>query len=74
MAGPLVQDHDACCGYSVDTALLAETVTILANHHEVGLDVENKLKQSGCTTHRINYENLDTMTHNKKPLSTNMLM
>ena len=74
MAGPLVQDHDACCGYSVDTALLAETVTILANHHEIGLDVENKLKQSGCTIHRINYENLGTMTHNKEPLPTNMLM
>lgn len=74
IAGPLVQDHDACCGYSVDVALLAETVIIVANHHEIGLDVENRLLQSGCTIRRINYEDLDPVSSNKVPLPNNMLI
>ena len=74
IAGPLVQDHDACCGYSVDVALLAETVIIVANHHEIGLDVENRLLQSGCKIRRINYEDLDPVSSYKVPLPNNMLI
>jgi len=74
IAGSLVQDNDACCGYSVDAALLSDTVTIVANHHEISLDVEAKLKQSGCTIHRIKYEDLDAVSKKSKVLSVEPIM
>jgi len=74
VAGPLVQEHNACCGYSIDAALLSETVTIVANHHEISLDVESKLKQAGCRIHRINSEDLKVISRKSEVLSNKAMM
>ena len=74
IAGPLVQEHNACCGYSIDTALLSETVTIVANHHQISLDVEAKLQEAGCTIHRINFEDLDAISSKSEVLSNEAMM
>jgi hypothetical protein len=53
VAGPLVREEKASCGYSLEAATKAEQVTLVGNEHEIGQDVEDQLHQAGCVVVRM---------------------
>tara|TARA_A100001037_G_scaffold229245_1_gene207353 strand:+ start:2621 stop:3967 length:1347 start_codon:yes stop_codon:yes gene_type:complete len=60
IAGPIARENNACCGFSVKEAALANTVTLIGDNNEISTNIENKLKNSGCQTIRINQRSIDT--------------
>lgn len=53
VAGPLVREEKASCGYSLEAAAKAEQVTLVGDEHEFGPDVANQLHQAGCVVVRM---------------------
>lgn len=53
VAGPLVREEKASCGYSLEAATKAEQVTLVGNEHEISQDVEDQLHQAGCVVVRM---------------------
>ncbi len=53
VAGPLVREDNASCGYSLEDAAKAERVTLVGGENELGPDVADQLQQAGCTVSRM---------------------
>jgi hypothetical protein len=53
LAGPLVRQENASCGYSLENAAEAERVTLVGDENEISQEVADKLKRAGCVVSRM---------------------
>lgn len=56
LAGPLVREDNASCGYSLKAAIEAARVTLIGDESEIGEHVVDQLQQAGCAVYRIKGE------------------
>ncbi|MDW8327766.1 MAG: hypothetical protein RMK99_14475 [Anaerolineales bacterium] len=48
-----VKAHRPACGFSVDEAQQAQRVTLFGNEQSLSVEIENRLRRSGCEVERI---------------------
>jgi hypothetical protein len=65
VAGPLVREENASCGYSLEVAVEAARVTLVGDEHEIGPDVVDKLQQAGCVVTRVSGDDYNAFDSEK---------